>query len=235
MIAVPASPPVRMAARQRLDFLCECRERENRMKEYTIHRFDTVEESQSAPWTAVSQYCWGGAYRPQMRAQIALVAGKGFVCRMQCDEREPVARYESYFSPVYTDSCMEWFCAFGGEGDPRYLNVESNSRGACLCEIGTFRGDRKDASTDGRTPPVSVLAQPLAAGWSLETVVPFETIARLFGVEESFFVPGRVLRGNLYKCCETDPFTHFAVWNPVSSPTPDFHRPESFGRFVIGD
>ena len=48
------------------------------------------------------------------------------------------------------------------------------------------------------------------------------------------FVPGAAFTGawraNVYKCGDLLPVPHFISWNPITTESPDFHRPEFFGQ-----
>ena len=46
--------------------------------------------------------------------------------------------------------------------------------------------------------------------------------------------PGAAMRGNFY-CCDETLHPHFGSWNPIKAPEPDFHRPECFGRLILGE
>ena len=38
---------------------------------------------------------------------------------------------------------------------------------------------------------------------------------------------------NFYKCGGDHEIQPYGSWAPIDSPTPDFHRPESFGRVIL--
>jgi hypothetical protein len=44
---------------------------------------------------------------------------------------------------------------------------------------------------------------------------------------------GATLRANFYKCGDELQVPHFLSWNPIGVETPDFHRPEFFGKLVL--
>ena len=45
--------------------------------------------------------------------------------------------------------------------------------------------------------------------------------------------PGRVIRANCYKCGDKTVREHYMMWNPTTSDTPDFHRPQDFGEMEM--
>jgi hypothetical protein len=61
--------------------------------------------------------------------------------------------------------------------------------------------------------------------WSLSLEIPF----RAFFDRPFHARAGMQARANFYKCGDVLPVPPCLSWNPVSSATPDFHRPECFG------
>ncbi len=131
---------------------------------------------------------------------------------------------------VYKDSCVEFFVQ--PEGDGHYYNFEWNA-------IGTLCFSRRT----GRLDPVHAPAEALGSvcGISSYGHAPFEEIkgencwtlrvaipaGALFGGEISTWHGAR-LRGNFYKCGDALSTPHFVTWAPISTPAPDYHRPEFF-------
>ena len=62
-------------------------------------------------------------------------------------------------------------------------------------------------------------------GWEVYYSIPLSFL-RLFLPEFAF---AGILRANVYKCGDLTAHEHYLSWNPVSSPSPDFHRPQDFG------
>lgn len=126
------------------------------------------------------------------------------------------------------DSCLEFFFA-PMPGDPRYVNIEFNPN-ACLwlgLGDGSFR-TRLLPEQDWLSP--APFATP--DGWGVEYRVPYAFIRTLFPAFAP--APGHILRANLYKCGDKTERPHFLAWNPVTSETPNFHRPGDFGEMVLG-
>ena len=63
--------------------------------------------------------------------------------------------------------------------------------------------------------------------WRVTVVIPFS----LIGVDPEN-LPER-LRANFYKCGDKTAHPHFLSWNPVGTPSPDFHRPDFFGELIL--
>ena len=77
-------------------------------RKYFVHSVKAVPDWNTIPVAPLDCCAWGGSYRVYGQAQLVLLRDVGFVCRLQCEEQAPVARYQTYFSPVYQDSCMKF-------------------------------------------------------------------------------------------------------------------------------
>jgi hypothetical protein len=77
-----------------------------------------------------------------------------------------------------------------------------------------------------------VKAQRTEDGWELTYRIPLSFLQLFF--PDYVYRPGTVLRGNCYKCGDLTVQPHYVTWNPVSSETPDYHRPQDFGLMIFG-
>ena len=41
------------------------------------------------------------------------------------------------------------------------------------------------------------------------------------------------IKANFFKCADGTPHIHFLSWNPIGTPSPDFHRPAFFGELFF--
>jgi hypothetical protein len=136
--------------------------------------------------------------------------------------------------PVYTDSCVEFF--IDPVGDGLYYNFEFNCIGSVLLGFGSSRHGRELASEAilsqiKRLPSIgnySISEIPGPEWWNLQVFIPFPCFFR-----HQITNLGSCVRGNFYKCGDLTKTPHYLTWNPVNSITPDFHRPECFGRLKI--
>ena len=188
------------------------------------------------PVARIDSYLWLDGYTPEALAQLAYIEGEGFVLRMACAEEHPLCRFRQYGDPVYTDSCLEFFADYTGDG--RYVNLEMNACGTLLSCVGAGRGNRtpiKDLC-GGQIFPVSGRIDPKA--WSITAQIPLSMLADIYGVSVSdltaILVSGYTFHGNFYKCGDETPIPHYGMWSPVGTENPDFHRPEFFGDLVLG-
>ncbi len=183
----------------------------------------------SIPVADVKHYRWYEGYAPAVTAQLVYVAGDRFLLRMTCAESEPRAIYTDYMDPVYTDSCLEFFADWTGDG--RYINMEMNANGALLSCVGPDRHDRTPVrALAGDIFPVR--AEVGESSWSVTAEIPLSLLASILGcpltVESGF-----AFRGNFYKCGDETASVHYGMWSPVGTEKPDFHRPEYFGELVV--
>ena len=137
-------------------------------------------------------------------------------------------------SPVHQDSCVEFFVQ-PDLNDPHYYNFEFN----CIGTIDAARRlDRHnverltDAQLDSvkRTPSCGNRPFEEVEGmfnWNLLVSIPLDLIGLKYEGK-----PLKV-RGNFYKCADMTSVPHFLTWSPVTTPQPDFHRPEFFGDLTL--
>lgn len=212
---------------------------------YHIHtqRAGTSLESvdwETVPAARIGTYSWpDNGYRPYAEAKLTFLPGVGFALRMACAETAPRAMYHDYNDPVYTDSCLEFFAAWAdstptadGRFDTRYMNMEMNANGALLSCIGEGRGSRVPVLTAAGELP-RVTADVRSDGWSVTALIPLELLERLYSLPAETFRSGYRFHGNFYKCGDETPQPHYGMWSPVLTATPDFHRPEFFGEFIL--
>ena len=191
---------------------------------------DTVDWN-AIPAASIDNYFWLEGHTPETTAKLAYIEGFGFILRMTCGESAPKAVYTAYNEPVYTDSCLEFFCDWLGDG--RYINMEMNANGTLLSCIGPDRHARTPIAdlSDGEIFPVK--GEICDGYWTVTAVIPAALLCRILGVDTIPFGKGYTFRGNFYKCGDETPIPHYGMWNPVGTEKPDFHRPEYFGTLVM--
>lgn len=139
------------------------------------------------------------------------------------------ATYTEDGSPVYQDSCVEFFMR--KEGDETYMNFEFNAIGTCDAARRESRERSQPLSAEelarirrwpslGREP-VSVEGEPTR--WTLLVEIPFQ----LMGLDPSA-LPAAV-EVNFYKCGDMTSRPHYLSWSPIGLPAPNFHCPAYFG------
>ncbi len=153
-----------------------------------------------------------------------LTRGKGLRCEVMEDG-----------GPVHKDSCVEVFLSKPGEKE--YYNFEFNCCGVCSAA--------KRASRENSMPFTEVQYQHLRRSSSIrlhkyneEQNVHSYTVAvmipfSLLGYWDLYALPNHILF-NFYKCGDETSYPHYASWQPIDTPAPDFHRPETFAPLFFG-
>ena len=142
-------------------------------------------------------------------------------------EKDIRAEYTAPLSPVFQDSCLEFF--FMPEGGDRYFNFEINPNGCLYVEFGHSRSDRFIQYRTDMYDRFDIRASRTDDGWEVFYRIPLDFI-RLYYPDFTF---SGSLRANIYKCGDMTPNKHYLSWNPVTSEKPDFHRPEDFGEMIF--
>ena len=143
------------------------------------------------------------------------------------------AVYSKDQEPVWKDSCVEFFCKRVDQNG--YMNFEFNCIGTCYAAIHVTRKESEMRTSEElqqilRYPSIGTKAFQELEGnfeWELTVAIPFA----LLGIDPSN-LPEKIL-GNFYKCADDTAFRHYLSWNPIPTPTPDFHRPEFFGELKL--
>ena len=201
------------------------------MKEYHIPICSSCPDDWSGiSGVPVDDYPWGGEFRPETTAQLVFVPGDGFWLHMVCGESDPRATFTQFYDMVCLDSCVEFFACFDANTDD-YINFEVNPLGTSHVSHGPNRGKRtRIDAIIGHPFPVTASVEP--ERWSVVAHFPIADLVTCFGIDPSVFREGYAFPGNFYTCGGNR--EHFGVWNRVGTESPDFHRPEYFGKLIIG-
>ena len=142
-------------------------------------------------------------------------------------EKNIRAEYTTPLSPVCCDSCLEFF--FMPEKEDRYFNFEINPNGCLYIGFGHGRKDSTALCRENMKDLFDIRPQKTQDGWEVFYRIPLSFL-RLFLPDFTFT---GALRANVYKCGDLTAHKHYLSWNPVTSETPDFHRPEDFGVMLF--
>jgi hypothetical protein len=173
-------------------------------------------------------------YRPDVKLAIAYSDSEIFL-RYYVSEDCFKAEMTEPNQNVYEDSCVEFFVSPAGDGI--YYNFEFNGIGTCLLGTGTGRHDSRRADPEiisriRRLSSVGTNPVPARTGkfeWTLTAAISF----RAFFHHDIKDLKGKTFRANFYKCGDGLKVPHYVTWNPVSTESPDFHRPEFFGTIIF--
>lgn len=157
--------------------------------------------------------------------------GKRIVIDFIVSETGIAAKNTKINSPVYQDSCVEFFISFDRVN---YYNFEFNCIGTVLAQYGSSRSGRVFIAPEilrkievmpslGKEP-FDLLEG--AFSWSLKVVIPAEA----FVFDKITELSGVTAAGNFYKCGDNLAQKHYLSLFPVKTEKPDFHRPEFFGE-----
>ena len=169
---------------------------------------------------------WSPNPAPSAYMQAAFLPGSGLIVHIESSAAPSRSENFEPDSPVWDDSCLEFFFSAGGK---EYVNLEANSNAALRASIGEARHGRKLLLSAGYTMP-QVSAVAADDSWQVFFYLPCKSFEELFDVS---LTPGSEIRANFYSCGDKTPYPHYASWNPVETDSPDFHRPEFFGRLII--
>jgi hypothetical protein len=78
-----------------------------------------------------------------------------------------------------------------------------------------------------------VQMQPFSTedGWGVEYMFPLSFLQLFYpGLTLN---SGKEMRANFYKCGDCTPAPHYKTWNPVGTPSPDYHQPAYFGNLIL--
>lgn len=139
----------------------------------------------------------------------------------------------SFNSPVWEDSCVEFFFSLSGDKE-HYYNFEFNAIGTVLGAFGKDRNERtwipspllaqiETHPSLGRDPIESI---ENLTSWNLQVRIPVSVL----NFSEIKDLSGEDGYGNFYKCGDKLKQPHYLSWKPVLNPTPDFHLPRYFGQ-----
>ena len=153
----------------------------------------------------------------------------------QVEEPEIRAVNTKYNSPVWEDSCVEFFLAFGG--DDGYYNFEINAIGTVLGAFGIDRNKRfhlADSLLMTIETIPSLERKPIEnkegrTFWNMQLIIP----VRVFHFSKIKNLSGVDAKANFYKCGDKLKHPHFLSWKPVLTSTPDFHSPGYFGQLYF--
>lgn len=194
------------------------------MKEYIIRPFTRWEDIDNLE---ISERMWTPAVDIAACAKIGYTKD-ALLVRLEAHEALIRAEETGPLGRPWEDSCLEFFLS-PASGDPRYINIEFNPNACCRLGLGDGR-ERMQLLPEKNWLEPEVFTT--AEGWGITYRVPFALLKMLFPT--FIAAPGTVIRANCYKCGDKTEKPHFLSWNRVASETPNFHRPQDFGKMVLG-
>lgn len=161
--------------------------------------------------------------------------GDNILLQYHVNENEILAAVTEDNGEVWTDSCAEFFLAFGDEGN--YYNTEITCIGKTLFANRDLGGE----ATFGNKDIMQSILRHSTLGtknrgkeigdfyWTLTVVIP----RTAFWKENISSFDGLHLKGNFYKCGDNLSVPHFVSWTDIDTPSPSFHQPRFFGDLIF--
>lgn len=103
--------------------------------------------------------------------------------------------------------------------------------GAIFLGFGHGRADSIRLIPEDHKKLFNIRTNKTADGWEIFYEIPLEFLHVFY--PDYDFKSGRVIRANCFKCGDLTVQPHYMMWNETTSETPDFHRPQDFGRMIF--
>ncbi len=199
----------------------------------SLCRYESYDLFEGECFHRMTSYHWEAPvpYRPKAYYKIGIV-GKSIVAVLKCYEENPRAVFENRDAPIYKDSCLEFFVK-PFEQFPEYINIECNSKGAFLCEIGEGKYDRRLLKAVSELSPVveSFFGEDgLGSYWGVKIEISDNLLKDVFKISDFEY---NVLGCNFYKCGDDCEIPHYVAASPVTTLPPGFHNPECFKKYKL--
>ena len=138
------------------------------------------------------------------------------------------------FMSVWEDSCVEFFMQ--RKGEKTYRNFEFNAHGVLLAS----KRESKESAEQLTEALMSTIerfttihhtykAGLQRSNWTLYAEIPKEALG--FTADEK--LSQQIIGANFYKCGDETDEPHYISWNPIDTPTPNFHVPQFFGELIF--
>lgn len=204
------------------------------MKNYSIKKIRQEKMNMQLwndiPPLSIECYPWDEKnYRPLTEVKLVYNNSKLMV-KFICVEKNPIAKYLDFNGPVYKDSCVEFFFNPLPSESSQYINLEINSKGNFLLQIGKDKESRKFID-DVDKNIFNVISYTGPDFWSVEFEIPFCFVEKYYGKIE--FKSEYKIKGNFYKCGDETVYPHYGCWNEITNGTPNFHLPQYFGELIL--
>ena len=152
----------------------------------------------------------------------------------RCEDEHIAAHFYQRNSAPYRDDCVEVFIAPNQDHPLWYANNEFNCLGTWL--IGKHKGDSneyviRDKVLLGRSHAGTINAEDdTDEYWTLEIGIPFESLS---DYETDLPPKPGDIWGINFNRCGGDINQQFSQWTASQTDSPNFHRPQDFGRIVF--
>lgn len=177
--------------------------------QYTIARVDGNIDWASIPELSLDNIQWEPDQGVRAYGQLCHDDNALYV-HLRAVESNIRAEYTEQFSPVYQDSCLEFF--FQLEGYDRYMNFEINPNGCLYVGIGHERADSAPLDiTDDLTELFDIRSGKTDDGWEVYYTIPLSFLQEYY---PDCSLAG-ILYANVYKCGDKTNHKHYLSWNYI--------------------
>lgn len=204
---------------------CSCAEGSDG-ETYAVSRVSGLPDWGSVPSVPIGRVLWTEDFGIRARGQLCH-DGENLFVRLSAVEKEIRAEYTEPLSPVYEDSCLEFFFQLGGSDN--YFNFEANPNGCMIIQFGPDKTDRVTLYREDAETYFDIHTARTADGWEICYRIPLAFI-RLFDPSAKF--EGE-WKANMYKCGNKTVNRHYLSWTRIVLDRPNFHCPEYFGTIVF--
>lgn len=176
-------------------------------------------------------YNWGGDYRPYAYGVVCYIENKGFVVKLYCEEKNPIATVQPPFGHVCIDSCLEFFANFTPTVvESPYINFETNCLGALCCEFSP-KGGLRPKFVDNGIPLPKVTPFVEQNYWGAIIEIDLTLLESVYG--KINFSEGDIITGNFFKCGDKTAHIHYGSHTEIKTEQPSFHQPQFFTEMVL--
>ena len=200
----------------------------NAGSDYTITKVHGDIHWEDIPAFDIDQVLWTDDYGIRAKGQLCYDKDDLYV-HLSAVEKDIRAENTEPLSPVYEDSCLEFF--FMLDGEEKYFNFEINPNGVLNIQVGPTKTDRISLVREDDKEYFDIRTDRTADGWEAYYKIPLEFM-RVFYPDYEF---KGVLLANAYKCGNKTVNKHYIAWKPVNSEKPNFHVTSSFGKMNFED
>jgi hypothetical protein len=202
------------------------------MKEYVAKKVCSKMSINDSRWDSVESakldYVWDAwSPAPYVTEAKCVHSNDGITVKMTTTEWPLTITAMVNNDPICIDSCMEFFFTPNAD-DTDYINFEINPAGIVLTCIAPSRASRPRLDIHGTGVKIESMIFP-EEGWAIQLYIPYSFLSKYYSHCD------KEMRANFYKCGNETVIPHFATWNRVDLPRPDFHRPEFFGKVILSD
>ena len=188
--------------------------------------FDAYIRENGPAWE-LPNFPWGSAPL-KVCAEVRHDDANFYVC-LRAYEKDPRITVFEPEGSVHLDSCMEFFFSPCPALRPDYFNLEANAAGTDKFDYGEGRHGRIQAEKFHGFEEMAAEVTP--DYWQLLCTIPYAAIRA--HAPEFEGKSGDMIRANIYRCGELAGVKSFVTLFPIMVESPDYHRPEFFGKMIL--